>query len=600
MQVDPVTLEVFRNRFDVIAQEMQTTMLKSGYSIILKEGADASSAFFSSEGDVIAQAASHPIHLAALLPAVRRTMEEFPPETMADGDVYCMNDPYDGGTHIPDLIVTVPIYYDGQLVALGVTLAHHQDFGGKAPGSMVTDATEIFQEGLIVPPIKLYDRGELNTTFVKMLRRNVRIPDEVFGDIMAQVAAGKTATRRVRELIDQYGAEMFLAVIPRLLDHAEALTRRAIEQIPDGTYTFEDYLDNDGIDLDRRIPIRATVTVKGSEVLIDFTGTSPQVRGPANTAPTGALAGAFYVIRAITDPDIPNNSGCYRPVKLHIPEGSLLNPRHPAPVSIRAHTLKRVVDTLLGAFAQALPDRVPAASHGGLLAMSLGGLRADTGKPFVYMECNAGGTGAVRGRDGVDNMDTDINNARNIPAEAAELEYPLRIWKNKLRRDSGGAGRQRGGLGTERVIELLEGEVLVSHRDDRHFTQPWGLFGGRAGASFRTVVRRTSGETEEIPARKAFVLRAGDRIEAYTGGGGGYDDPLERESERVLADVRDRKVSLEAAYELYGVVLDPQARAVDVAATARRRRALAATRGPVRGVFDRGGPQSVAAQPAAR
>ena len=586
--VDVITLEVFRNRLDVVAQEMQTTLLKSAYSIILKEGADASCALFSSTGDVISQAASQPIHLAALIPAVQRILKEYPPEVIAEGDVYLINDPYDGGTHIPDLIVAVPVFSASRLVALGCSLAHHQDFGGKTPGSMVTDATDIFQEGLVLPPLKLYDRGILNSTLVSILRRNVRVPDQVLGDIMAQVAAGKTVSRRVGEIIEQYDLETFLQVIPKLLDQAETLTRDAITNIPDGSYQFVDYLDNDGIDLDQRIPIQVTVTVQGSDIEVDFSGTSPQVTGPANCAPTGALGPVYYVIRAITGPEIPNNSGCFRPVRVHVPEGSLLNPNRPAPVSIRAHTLKRVVDALLGALAQAIPDRIPAASHGSILAMNMGGQHSETGKTYVYMEANAGGTGAVEGKDGVDNLDSDLMNARNIPVEAAELEYPVRILKNKLRIDSGGVGRWRGGLGTERIIELLSGEAVVSHRSDRHFTRPWGLLGGRAGASWRTVVRHTSGAKKDIPARQTFVLGTGDRIEALTGGGGGYGDPLERQPEQVLLDVLNRKVSWQAAYEFYGVVIDRHNMQIDVPATENRRSSLAEARGPIRSIYDRG------------
>lgn len=588
MTVDPITLEVFRNRFDVIAKEMQNTLLRSSYSIILKEGADASCALFSAKGEIIAQAAAQPLHLAALVPAVARILREFPTTEIREGDVYCINDPYDGGTHIPDLIVVVPILHNGTPVALGCALAHQQDFGGKAPGSMVTDATEVFQEGLIIPPSKLYDAGEPNKTLHKIIERNVRIPHDVLGDINAQVSAGKTARRRVLDLVNEYGVETFLATIEQLLDHAEILTRKELERIPDGTYRFTDFLDNDGLDLDRRIRLQVAVTIRGSDIEVDFTGTDPQVRGPANTAPTGVLGPVYYVVRAITDPTIPNNSGCFRPVSVHIPEGTLLSPRRPAPVSIRAHTLKRVVDALLGAFAQAIPERIAAASHGSINAMSIGGINPTTHTPWVYMEANAGGTGALTFQDGVDNLDTDLVNARNIPAEALELESPFRLWKDILREDSGGPGQHRGGLGTERILELLEGEAVVSHRSDRHFTAPWGLLGGKAGASWRTIVERSDGEKFDVPARLTFTLRKGDRIHLYTGGGGGYGDPLERDPAAVLADILDHKISVESARELYGVQLDSNGTRIDEAATLARRKAAAAARGPINWIFDRG------------
>jgi N-methylhydantoinase B len=294
------------------------------------------------------------------------------------------------------------------------------------------------------------------------------------------------------------------------------------------------------------------------------------------------------VIRAITDPTIPNNSGCFRAVSVHIPEGTLLSPRRPAPVSIRAHTLKRVVDALLGALAQAIPERIAAASHGSINAISIGGINPRTHLPWVYMEANAGGTGALTFQDGVDNLDTDLVNARNIPAEALELESPFRLWKDILREDSGGDGRYRGGLGTERILELLDGEAVVSHRSDRHFTAPWGLMGGNAGAKWRTIVERADGEELFVPARLTFTIRRGDRIHIFTGGGGGYGDPLERDTATVLADVLDHKISVEKAREVYGVVLDASGTGIDEAATLARRKTTAAARGPINWIFDRG------------
>jgi N-methylhydantoinase B len=303
---------------------------------------------------------------------------------------------------------------------------------------------------------------------------------------------------------------------------------------------------------------------------IDFSGTGPQAKGPVNCSETGALGPAFYVLRAITDARIPNNSGCYVPLTVHIPTGTLLNPKRPAPVSIRAQTLKRIVDVLLGALAQAVPGRVPAASHGTMLGLSMGGQSLRTGEPWVYMECSVGGTGATPSSDGVDDLDTDVMNASNIPAEAAELEHPVRIWRNSLRCDSGGPGRTRGGLGLERILELLEGEVVVSHRSDRFDSHPWGLAGGGVGVNGRTFVVRANGERVEIPSRKTFVMKAGDRLHMLTAGGGGYGNPLERAPELVGRDVANRKVSAEAAREQYGVMVS-SAGVVDEEATRRER-----------------------------
>lgn len=585
-RTDPVTVEVIRNRLDAIAEEMQETMLKSAYSIILKEGADASSAVFNPKGQVVAQSTSHPLHLGALMPAVQRILERFPADQMVDGDVYCLNDPYDGGTHLPDLIVVVPGFHEGKVVVLGAALAHHQDFGGMAPGSMTIDATEHFQEGLILGPLQLFSAGQRNDTLFSIIERNVRIPKHVIGDIYAEVAAGRTVAHRTIELIQEFGLETYNRAVDALLDRAEALTRAEIAKIPDGQYVFEDLIDNDGIELDRQQSIRVTITVSGSNVAMDFTGTSPQARGPINCSPTGAYGPAFYVLRAITDSTIPNNAGCYRPLSLHIPEGTLLNPVRPAPVSIRAHTLKRVVDVLFGAFAQAVPNRVPAASHGSLTCVSYGGVDQQSKLPWVYMECTVGGTGGTVRGDGVDDLDADISNASNIPAEALEIEHPFRLWLNRLRIDSGGAGFHRGGLGVERILEFRGDETVVSHRSDRHKSQPWGLKGGLAGAAWKTVIERKSGRNEEIPSRKSTVLRTGDKVHLYTGGGGGYGNPLERPPHQVKYDVRNGKVSAEAARLDYGVVLTKDGSVDEVAtATERHQRGLAPA---APHLFDRG------------
>jgi N-methylhydantoinase B len=574
MTLDPITLEVYRHRLQTIAEEMQNTLLKSAYSIMLKESGDCSCAVFSAAGETIAQAVSNPLHLASFLPAASAVLARFPAASMREGDVFVLNDPYEGGTHIPDVIVIVPVFADGSVVALGCSLGHHQDMGGMAPGSMPANATELYQEGFIIPPSRLYAAGEINETLIALLLRNVRTPDEVYGDLMAQVAAGKTAALRIQALIARNGLAEFTAVVPALLDHAEALTRAELSKIPDGTYEFVDYLDNDGIELDRLIPIRVAVTVDGADLRVDFAGTGAQAKGPANSPPGLVLAAVYHVVHALTGAGFPANSGCFRPISVTVPDGSILSPRPPAPVGIRYHTLKRVVDALFGALAPVLPRKVPAASHGSEFCMSWGGADVATGQPFVYMECSTGGTGATWHSDGVDHLTCDIGNGRNMPAEPAEMDFPVRIWAHRLRIDSGGAGRYRGGLGVAREIELLEGEVTVSQRSDRHYTQPWGLHGGGAGARWTAKIRRRDRGVSVLPGRLIYRLEWGERVTGLTGGGGGYGNPLDRPPEAVRADVLDRKVSIHAAQAVYGVVLD-ESGAVNAAATISRRAALA-------------------------
>jgi N-methylhydantoinase B len=483
MTIDPILLEVLRNRLDAIADEMELTLLKSAASPIVKEGLDASAALFSVRGETIAQAAAIPIHLGALELAAKRLVRAFPPPTMAEGDAFLLNDPYDGGTHLPDITLAVPVFAGGRPVALACTMCHHQDVGGRTPGSVPTDATELYQEGVIIPPTRLFRGGVLDEILFTLLRRNVRIPEVFAGDLMAQVAAGRLGGVRLGETFARHGTDVVLGYIDELFTRAETLTRREIEAIPDGTYAFADSLDNDGIDLDRPVEIRVAVTVRGSCMTFDFTGTSPQVRGPFNAVPASTLSAVYYAVRAISDPAIPNNGGCFRAVDAVLPEGSVVNPRPPAPVSCRTATIKRIADTILGALVTALPDRMPAASSGTLLVMAFGGTDPRTGRPFVASELAAGGMGARPRKDGIDVVETDVTNCMNIPVEALELNFPLRVRRAGLWADSAGAGTYRGGLGLEKVFEATTTDVTVSHRGERFATAPWGLHGGRARSS---------------------------------------------------------------------------------------------------------------------
>lgn len=586
--IDPILLEVLRNRLDTIADEMELTLLKSAASPIVKEGLDASAALFNTQGETIAQAAAIPIHLGALQFAAQRLVRAFPPERMRDGDAYLLNDPYDGGTHLPDITLAVPVFSEGHAVALACTMCHHQDVGGRTPGSVPTDATELYQEGIIIPPTQLFRAGELDENLFGLLTRNVRLPDVFTGDLMAQVAAGRLGGIRLRELFATHGTQIVLDYIEELLTRGETLTRRGIEAIPDGEYRFEDYLDNDGVELDRRVKIAVTLRVRGSSMTFDFTGTDPQVRGPFNSVPASTLSAVYYAIRAISDPSVPNNGGCFRAVDAVLPEGTVVNPRPPAPVSCRTATIKRIADTILGALVRALPHRMPAANSGTLLVMALGGSDPQTGRPFVASELAAGGMGARPRKDGIDAIETDVSNCMNIPVESVEMSFPLRIPRVGLWTDSGGAGQFRGGLGLEKVFEATTTDVMVSHRGERFASAPWGLHGGAPGRSARAFILRKDGRREDLPSKKMIVLHAGDQLWEYIAGGAGYGDPLDRDPEMVLSDVLDRKVSLEAAREAYGVVLTPEGGALDELGTKECREALRRQRGPIGWTFDRG------------
>ena len=549
-RLDPITVEVVRHKLEGIANEMESTLLRSSFSPIVKEGLDASASLFTRRGETLAQACAVPIHLATLIPVVQTFIREFPIDTMREGDVYIMNDPYLGGTHLPDIALVTPIFHQGMVLALSAAMTHHQDVGGMTPGSIPTNATEIFQEGIRIPPLKLRDAGVMNDTLVKMLRLNVRIPDTFMGDIHAQIASCQIGGRRLAELAEAIGVELLEDIFDELLTRSEKMTREALRAIPEGTYHYTDYLDNDGIDLDRHVPITVAVTVKDASIHIDFTGTGAQLKGPFNCVPSGSQAAAYFAVRALTDPTIPTNAGCFRPVTLHLPKGSLVNPVAPAPVGSRTATIKRITGCILSAFKEAMPDKVPADSGCELLVIAFGG-RLPDGKSFVTGELIAAGAGAGPHSDGVDVIETDATNCMNLPDEAMEMEAPIRVHQVALARDSGGAGRQRGGLGIIKEFESLVDGVTMTHRGERHYYAAQGSQGGLAAAKAVSVLHRASGSEEIIASKLVTTMNRGDRLIVQTAGGGGFGDPHERSPEAVAEDVRNGKISEQAARAVY-------------------------------------------------
>ena len=552
-EFDPIILEVVRNKLDGIANEMELTLIRSAFSTIVKEGLDASASLFTIGGETLAQAIATPIHLGTLIPMVGTLIEHHPLDDMREGDIFILNDCYQGGTHLPDIAIMMPVFARGRPIAISAAMTHHQDVGGMAPGSTPTNATEIFQEGIRIPLLKYRDAGRLNETLIELLRRNVRLPDILMGDINAQIAACSIGARRLGALAENYGENHLIALFDELLDRSEKMTREALRSLKPGTYRYVDYLDNDGVDLDKPVRIEVAVAVAEGSVHCDFTGTSPQVRGPFNAVPSGSYAAACFALRAVTDPLslIPSNGGCFRPVRLTLPEASLVNPREPAPVGCRTSTVKRIIGCILGALRQAAPDRVPADAASTLLIIHFGGRRAD-GSGFVTSQLISAGTGASDKSDGVDVIDTDGSNCMNVPAEALMMEAPIRVHRAALNRDSGGRGRHRGGLGAQFEYEILDGEVTLTYRGERHFFEAAGYDGGSPGSRSTAVIRRADGSTEVIPSKIVARLARGDRLLLTTAGGGGHGDPHQREGALVLADVANGKVSAEAAREAYG------------------------------------------------
>ncbi len=540
-EIDPITLEVVRNKLVSVADEMQLTLLRSSFSPIVKEGLDASASLFTTTGETLSQSCSIPIHLATLIPAVAAMLRKYPLDDMHEGDAFILNDPYTGGTHLPDIAVMMPIFHHGRPVALSAAMTHHGDVGGMTPGSLPTNATEIFQEGLRIPPLRLMSGGVYNETFIALARQNVRLPDAFMGDLNAQVAACTVGVRRVRELCDQYGAQSLTGIFSTLLDRSEQMTRSVLRTIPEGTYEYVDYLDNDGIELDKPVIIKVAVTVRDGWFDVDFSGTSPQVKGPFNCVESGVQAAAYFAVRALTDPSIPTNAGCFRPVRFNLPAGSLVNPVEPAPVNARTSTIKRITGSIIGALAGVLPDRVPASSAGEMLVVAFGGLNRE-GKRFISGELIAGGSGACNESDGVDVIETDATNCMNLPVESLEMEAPIRVLRSMLVPDSGGQGQYRGGLGLAREYEILEGEVSLTYRGERHGSSARGLAGGEDGGRAAGIITKANGDTVEIPSKIVTKLNKGDRLLVRTAGGGGWGPSANREDAGRLGDLAGGKV----------------------------------------------------------
>lgn len=540
--IDPITLEVVRNKLESIANEMQFTLLHCAFSPLVKEGMDCSAALFTAKGEVLAQATAIPVHLGTMVPAVEAILKDFPGAGMAPGDAYILNDPYCGGSHLPDITILMPIHLNGSVLAYCVTTVHHQDVGGMAIGSLPSAATEIFQEGLRLPPLLFAQNGKVNDMLEKLLRLNSRTPDALMGDLHAQLSACMVASRRLIELAGKYDARSLGGMFEELLDRSEAMTRASIRRLPQGTFSCSDFLDNDGVDLERRIPITVSVTVKDDSIHYDFTGCSPQVKGPINCVPAGARAAVNYSTRVLTDSSIPTNGGCFRPVTLHVPAGSIVNPTAPAAVNARLVTIKRLCAVIVGAFASAMPDRVPAMPGNVLAVLTFGGKRSN-GTSFMVSELVAAGSGASSDADGVDCVQTDGSNSQNLPVEALMMDAPIEVRNFSLRRDSGGTGKYRGGLGVRREYEFMVDDIRIGYRGERHHSQAAGSQGGGAGASSRAVIYRANGAQEAVPSKAMLIAGKGDRLVIETAGGGGYGEAALRERMAVIRDREDGKIT---------------------------------------------------------
>lgn len=515
---DPILLEVMKNLYASVPEEMGATLVRSAFSPNITERRDCSCALFDGDGRMVAQAAHVPVHLGSTPMSVEVALAEVDFEP---GDVVLLNDPFRGGTHLPDITAISPVYLDGEAKPsyFVANRAHHADVGGMSPGSMAP-STEIFQEGLRIPPVKIRRRGEMVTDVLDMILANVRTPDERLGDLSAQIAANHTGARRVAELVERYGKRVALRYAGELIRYTSRRMRDMLAGIPDGTYRFEDMLDGDGID-GRPVPIRVAVTIRGRRATIDFDGSAPQGRGNLNANLAITRSAVFYVFRTLLDDDIPSNIGCLDPLDVRAPEGSVVNARFPAAVAGgNVETSQRIVDVLYGALAKALPERIPAASAGTMNNLVLGGHDPWRDRYFTYYETIAGGMGARPERDGLSAVHTHMTNTLNTPVEALESVMPLRVTRYEIRRGSGGSGGSRGGDGVVREIEVLAPAELslLTERRDR---PPYALAGGKPGAVGKNTLTR-DGRTRKLAGKVRMQLQTGDRVALHTPGGGGH------------------------------------------------------------------------------
>ncbi|MBV0903176.1 hydantoinase B/oxoprolinase family protein [Haloarcula salina] len=550
--VDSVTLEVTRNAAIAVCEEMNANLIRTGYSPNIKERRDCSCAMFDADAEMISQAENMPVHLGAMPFSVEAAIDRFPPETLSPGDAVLLNDPFYGGAHLPDLTLVTPVYHDGDLIAFAANRAHHADIGGSHAGSVSADSTEIYQEGLRIPPVKLFEGGEPNDDIFDMILSNVRTPDERRGDLRAQEAANETGKRRFTELASKYGSGQLEAALEEIKDYSERRMRSEIESLPDGTFEFADVLDDDGAG-NTDLPIEAAVTVDGDEVHVDFTGTAPQTDGPINAVFAVTASATYYAVRCVTDPDIPPNHGCYRPIEITAPEGTIVNPEPPAAVvGGNLETSQRVTDVVLGAFGDVVPERVLAGSQGTMNNITFGGTDPRDDSPYAFYETQGGGFGGRSGKDGIDGVHVHMSNTMNTPAEVLETAYPIRVTRYQLRPDSGGAGEFRGGLGLRRDIQVRGHEATFSLLADRHIHQPYGLAGGADGESGSALRIDPDGEEVRLPQKSTHQLPPETIVSIRTPGAGGYGDPADRDPDAIERDIELGKITPEAAREAYG------------------------------------------------
>ncbi|MEK5444682.1 hydantoinase B/oxoprolinase family protein [Fredinandcohnia sp. FSL W7-1320] len=555
MRIDAITLEVMKNAFHTIAEEMGVTLIRTSLSTNIKDRMDCSTAIYTRDGQLVAQAEHVPLHLGLMPSVVEEVLKIYPADELQEGDAILINDPYISGSHLPDIFMISPVFYQGKLAALAANIAHHVDVGGQTPGSMSVKATEIFQEGLRLPAIRVRKAGVLDNEVIRLLSSNVRTGKEVIGDLYAQLAANNVAETRLKEMFEKYSFEHTEACMKEIIEYSDRRLRVAIKEVPSGVYEFEDYLEGDGINEDF-IKVRAKVIIHDDEITVDFTGSSKQASGPVNSTHGVTSACVYYAVKSILDPDVPPNAGTYRSIKIIAPKGTIVNPNFPAAVSnANANTSQRITDAILGAMAKVLPERSMAACSGTMSGIAIGGFNAQTNEYFSYVETYGGGQGAVDGLDGMDGVHTNMTNTLNTPVEVIEQTFPILVKKYALVDSSSGAGKYRGGMGLTREMHFLEDGATITLMTDRQKLGPWGLLGGKEGKTSACTLITPEGEKVALSSKVTMEVPKDSTVIIETAGGGGYFGPLEREPELVLDDVIKGNITADEAANQYGVII---------------------------------------------
>jgi len=559
-QVDPFTLEIIKEGLVAIGDEMFVTMQRTSMSTIIYEVLDYAVGLTDAQGRLITQGNGVTLFLGTLDFGVRSVLDKFGAENLKPGDIFITNDPYTGGgTHLSDVSIIAPIFYDGRLVAFAANKGHWTEVGGMAAGSWTTNSTEVYQEGLQFPCVKLFDQGRPIQSLIDVIRANVRTPDMTIGDMYAQVASMRIADRRFRELCDKYGVDLVMTGIEAWLDYTEQLTRQELKKLPDGVYEAVDYIDDDGIG-NGPFEVRVKVTIEGDRMICDFTGTHEQVPGPVNCARTGLYSAARAVLMGLTDPSIPASEGCFRALEVVCPDGTIFTCRRPAAVSTYWETMLYASDLIWKAMAPVLPDRLPAGHFLSVCGVVLAGKHPDTGELFLLVEPQAGGWGAGADKDGENGL-VSVGDGETyiIPVEVCETRYGVLVDQYALDITDGGAGKFRGGRGLVRDYRITADEAWYTGTFGRHKFLPWGMAGGQDGSRNYTKIIFADGRPPDIFGKTAqYHLKKGDVARLVTGTGGGYGNPFERPVEKVQEDVKNGYITLEQAERDYGVVLNPE------------------------------------------